>query len=375
MSMKYFPPNWKSSPPHPKHAIHRKGRIFLMVVLMMTVEMTAADIVTLQNGDRVSGFIRKADAKGLILKTEFMGEVTVARTAIATLTSDQALYVLLKDGQTLLGTLRPSETGFTLTSKDAGTIHLIAASIDTIRSQPEQAAYLAETERYRNPGLLDLWAGAVDLGLSLTSGNSRNTNLSFATQATRETRHDKGSVYMTSVYGRSKIASETKNTAGATRGGARYEKSVSDRMNLFGFGDLEQDVFQKLGLRMVLGGGLGNYFLKNPRTQFQIFGGFNINKEYFSDGLRRNSGEVMMGEGFSTKLSDRFSLTSRLAGFHSLNSRNSLRVTLDASAVTTLSKWLNWHLTFSNRFLNHPVPGATKNDILLTTGLRLTFRR
>jgi hypothetical protein len=33
----------------------------------------------------------------------------------------------------------------------------------------------------------------------------------------------------------------------------------------------------------------------------------------------------------------------------------------------------SWQIIFSDRFLSDPLPGLKKNDLLLSTGLRLTF--
>ena len=351
-------------------------RIVLLLVVLCTAGGTAAaDVVTLKNGDRVSGAIVKADAKALTIKTGAMGEVAIAREAVATISSDQPLYLGLSDGQTVVGTVQTVEPNLEVATKDTGTVALAPASVQTIRSQAEQTAYLAEIERYKNPGLLDLWSGAVDLGLSLTSGNSENLNFTFGGHAVRETKRDKASFYFTEVYGRSKVAGITEATANAIRGGGRYELFLNDRWNVFGFGDLEHDRFQELDLRLVLGGGVGYYFIKNDRTEFQLFGGGNLNKEYFTDDIRRTSGEITIGQGLSSKLSDRFSLLERFAVFPNLSEGGEYRLTFDSSAVTALSKWLAWQLTFSDRYLSNPVPGADSNDILFTTGLRLSFTK
>ena len=49
------------------------------------------------------------------------------------------------------------------------------------------------------------------------------------------------------------------------------------------------------------------------------------------------------------------------------------RVSLDSSAAHKLSNWLSWQATLSNRYLSNPPGGREKNDLLFTTGLRLTF--
>jgi hypothetical protein len=40
-----------------------------------------------------------------------------------------------------------------------------------------------------------------------------------------------------------------------------------------------------------------------------------------------------------------------------------------------LKNWLSWQITFSDRFLSDPLPGLKNNDLLLSTGVRLTFGR
>ncbi len=352
-----------------------KRNLLFLLALAALGAMTAADVVTLKNGDRVTGAIVKADAKALTIHTDAMGDVAIARDAVATIASDQPLYLGLSDGQTVVGTVRTAEPNLEVATKDTGSVTLAPAAVQTIRSQAEQTVYLAEIERYRNPGLLDLWSGAVDLGLSLTSGNSENLNFAFGGHAVRETKRDKTSFYFTEIYGRSKVGGVTETTANAIRGGGRYELFLNDRWNVFGFGDLEHDRFQELDLRLVLGGGAGYYFIKNDRTEFQVFGGGNLNKEYFTDDVRRTSGEILIGQGLSSKISDRFSFLERFAVFPNLSEGGEYRLTFDSSAVTTLNKWLAWHLTFSDRYLSNPVPGAESNDILFTTGLRLSFTK
>ena len=337
--------------------------------------VSAADVVSLRNGDRVSGAIVKADLKVLVVKTDFMGEVSISRDAVAGISSDQPLYLGLSDGQTLFGTVKTEDAGLKVKTRDAGMVPVELQNVQTIRSQAEESSRQAEIERYRDPGLLDLWSGAVDLGFSLTSGNSKNFNFALGGNAVRETKRDKISVYVASVYARSEVAGVTSTTANAIRGGGRYELMLGDRLNVFGFGDLEHDAFQQLDLRLVLGGGLGYYVIKNKHTQFQVFGGGNVNKEYFADNLRRTTGEALFGQSLSTRVFDRLNFTETLSVFPNLSERGEYRLAFDSSVSMALKKWLAWHLTFSDRYLTNPVPGAENNDILLTTGLRFTFKK
>jgi hypothetical protein len=49
------------------------------------------------------------------------------------------------------------------------------------------------------------------------------------------------------------------------------------------------------------------------------------------------------------------------------------RFSFDTTAVTRLSRSLGWQVTLSDRFNSNPIPGTKKNDLLLTTGLRVTL--
>ena len=49
------------------------------------------------------------------------------------------------------------------------------------------------------------------------------------------------------------------------------------------------------------------------------------------------------------------------------------RLQFDTSLTSQLYQWLGWHVTVSDRFLSNPVPGREKNDVLLTTGVRVSF--
>jgi hypothetical protein len=47
----------------------------------------------------------------------------------------------------------------------------------------------------------------------------------------------------------------------------------------------------------------------------------------------------------------------------------------DLGSATMIKRWLGWHVTASDRFLSNPVQGRQRNDLLLSTGFRLTFAR
>jgi putative salt-induced outer membrane protein YdiY len=353
--------------------------VLTVMVLGVLVSAANADQLTLKNGDKLTGTVVKSDAKTLLIKTEFAGDVTVQWDAITSIQTGQPLHVDLKDGQTVVGTVATTDGKLDVTTKTAGDVTAPKDAVVAVRNDDEQKAYDARMDRLRNPHLLDFWTGLVDTGLSLTRGNSATLSYNLAAKAVRETTRDKISVYSTAVYATDDTTPPSRTTAHAIRGGVRGDFNVSDRVFVFGFTDFEYDEFQNLDLRNVLGGGVGYHVIKTKDRTFDVFGGGDYEQEYFSadptfpTGLTRKTGEIVLGEELATKFGPRTTLSEKFSLFPNITNTGDFRLQFDATAATKLKSWLAWQVTYSDRYLSNPLPGFKKNDVLLSTGLRLTF--
>ena len=347
----------------------------VMCFIILYSGVLLADQITLKNGDRLTGDIVQFDGKLLKLKTAYAGTVDIQWEAVDKVSSEQPLYMSLSDSQVVVGPISSSGAQVEVKTTDTGMVRVDRQTIVGIRSKPAYDAYQAEQERLRNPGLLDLWNGTANIGLSLTQGNSETTNLAMGLAAARTSPRDKISVHATSLFARNTVNGISSTTANAIRGGGRYDINLGRRSFGFGTGDLEFDEFQKLDLRMTLGGGLGWHAIKTEQTAFDVYGGGAYTKEYFSTDLRRSSGEILVGQDFAHQVSKRFAIKERFVFMPNMSDTGEYRFNFDLSLVTNLNTWLGWHVTLSDRFLSNPVPGALKNDTLFTTGLRLTFGR
>jgi len=347
--------------------------LFLFIAL---TTVALADQVTLSNGDRITGQIVKSDDKELTLKTEFAGELKIQWNAISTITSTAPLYVHLTSGDTLAGPITTEDHQFRVATANNGTITTPKDKVKAITSKEEEALYEKSVERLKNPTLLDLWTGFLDTGLSEVRGNASSTTFSMAMNASRTTPRDKITVYFTSIYSKNKTNGVRVLGADADRGGIRYDVNLGSRTFAFGAGDFEYDQIQNLDLRAVFGGGLGRHVIKTDTTAFDLFGGGALNKEFFGNNVSRTSGEIQIGDTLAHKVNRSFQLTQSLIFFPNLSEGGEYRMNFDASGVLAIKKWLGFHITLSDRYLSNPIPAILKkNDVLLTTGIRLTFAR
>jgi len=351
-------------------------RLTTLYALLVLTHIGFADQVTLKNGDRLSGAIQKNDGKNLTLKSELAGVVTIPWDAVTAVSAPQ-LYIGLTGGKTVVGAVSTSPDGVNLeiATKESGAVVADKHAVEFMRSNEEEAAYQKEVERYRRPRLIDLWQGAFDLGFATTQGNSKTSNLNVGAAANRTTKRDKLAVYYTSIFASSKITGVKTTTANAKRGGIAYNRNLGQRWFAFGSVDLDSDQFQSLDVRIVPAGGLGGYLIKNESTVLNLQVGAAVNREVFSTGVKRTSGEVLLGQEYTKKFSKSTLLQEKLVFYPGVTEAGEYRMNFDTSFATILRRWLSWQFTVSDRLLSNPVPGRKKNDVLLTTGLRITFAR
>jgi len=329
-----------------------------------------ADQVVLTNGDVITGSIVKKDGDKLTIKSEFLGEVSMPWKAVKSLKSDQDLTVVMPGGEAVLGKVAATEGTLRVVSA-AASKSAPMAEVSAIRNSAEQHAW----ERLDHPGLLQLWSGAFDLGLAVARGNAHTSSFTNAFNATRATRKDKIAVHFTQIYAAARANGLNSTTANAVRGGWAYNRDVTPRLFLSTLNDYEHDAFQGLDLRFVAGGGVGLNAIKTERTNLTIGGGGDYSRENFSGHPARNSGEANFGDDLAWKFAKNSALTQSFHLFPNLTYTGEYRVNFDLGVVTAINKWLGWHVSASDRLLSDPPVGRQRNDLLLSTGFRLSFAR
>jgi putative salt-induced outer membrane protein len=333
-----------------------------------------ADQVTLANGDRISGSVLRSDTKNLVLKTESAGELTLKWDSIVAISSPGPLYIGLSDGQTIVGSVETVNGKFNVTTKAAGVVATTKESVKFIRNNDEETKAQAEIDHFRNPRLVDLWVGNLDLGFAASRGNANTETLTLSTNAQRATTRDKIAVYYTSIFSSSDFSGgTTQTTANSKRGGVAYNLNLNKKAFVFGSVDLESDQFQDLDLRFSPAGGGGYHAIATTPTQLDLRVGAAANREFFSTGLNRTSAELLLGDNFVHKFSAATHIEQKLDFLTNLSDTGAYRVNFDISAVTAIRKWFSWQVTISDRFLSNPVAGRKKNDAIFSTGVRVSF--
>lgn len=345
-------------------------RLFLSAFFILAgLSSLFADQVTLSNGDRLSGTIVKSDDKELTFKTDYAGELKIQWSAVESLTSSEVLHVRVKNGQTLVGPVTTSAGEIQVATANAGNVAALKNDIVGIRNKSEEESY----ENSLHPGLLQGWTGGSNVGFALTRGNSQTKNLALAFTATRATLHDKLGLYANSVYATNDAPGAVPSTtANAVQSGIRYDHDILPK--LFGYvtADFQTDALQGLNLRSVPGAGLGWHAIKSETTTLDLLGGADYTRENYT-AFTRNFASGSAAEEFMHKLGVSTVITQKLEFYPSFQSLGDYRGNFVFGTVTKLSKWLGWQNSVGDIYVTNPPAGKKKNDVLLTTGLNVSF--
>jgi putative salt-induced outer membrane protein YdiY len=330
--------------------------------------LSAADQVVLKNGDTITGTVIKKDGDKLTLKSEFLGEVTMPWSAVKSLKSDQELNVVLPGGETVKGKL--TTTGDNLSvAAPSGEKTAALTAVGAVRNDAEQHNW----ERVQHPGILDLWTGSYNFGLALARGNARAATLTNAIIATRTTTKDKIILHFNEIYATALVNNVNSATASSLSGGWEYNRNLNPRLFVATTNEYDHDRFQSLDLRAVFGGGLGWNAIKTPKASLSFQAGGDYNRETYMAGIDRNTAEVNFGDDLAYKFSGATSLTQSFRMFPNLSDTGQYRMNFNLSAVTSIRKWLGWHVSFTDTFQSDPVLGRLRNDVILSTGFQLAF--
>jgi putative salt-induced outer membrane protein YdiY len=303
-----------------------------------------------------------------------MGPVTIKWAHVKSLMTAEPVTVVLPGGKTVEGKIETSGDQVEVAGQTAP-----LPSVTTVRSEAEQAKYI----RYLHPPLWDLWSGYYDFGIADASGNAESLSVTNSLTAARITTSDKLSIYANEIYAKGEVNGKLGLTAQSFRGGWEYDHNINKRAFLSVFDTYSTDKFQDLRFRGVFGGGVGLHAIATANTKFDLAAGFSLDHESYSVNLAtagaapfmsRNVGEFYWGDDLNWKVNKLSTLTQGFRMYDDVGgSGGQYRANFDLGTVTKISKWLSWQLTASDRYISNPAPGRKTNDLLVSSGIRVTF--
>lgn len=240
------------------------------------------DIVTLYNGDRITGEVKSLNAGILNLSTDAMGTLRVEWQEIASIVSVYHYDVRLSDGTRHFGSFgEGSRPGQVLVKGDHGEYGVDWLQIVEVR--PIEDKMLDRIDIYLSAGYSFDKASSV-------------TQTTFNTVASYENENSQNE-----LTARSTLTDTESDTTSSAR--INLGRNVwTDRSQMFtaSFGNYETNDELGLDHRYALGAGMGRYFIDNYKTRLTGAAGLQIITENLSGDGEQQNAELFLSTRFRT---------------------------------------------------------------------------
>ena len=328
----------------------RRANAVAAVVLLWAAAAAAqgrTDVVTLANGDRITGEVVRLDRGQLELKTDDIGTLYLEWDNVLAVVANRLVEVTTYDGRVFLGTLQRTTDRSIAVVNGPDTVQLTTGEV-TLMSQIGRSFWRK----------LD---GSIDAGFSYTK-SSEVAQFNFNSDTVfRAPRHQ---VRIIASFTQTSKGEGTGNDDRGTLE-ATYLRYLGQRWFVTGLGRLEANESLGLELRSQAGGASGIRVINSNRAQMGIGGGLVINHEQGVDVEPTDNLEALATLRYSYFTYDRprtnLDLTAQY--YVGLNTSGQ-RVQFDASARREVLKDLFLALSIYDTFDSRPPnPDAATNDV------------
>jgi putative salt-induced outer membrane protein YdiY len=241
-----------------KKGIILRGLLAAALVLSSWSDAALADVVSLRNGDRLTGTIVRKETDELVLQTAYAGELKIRWQDIERIEANQALDLYLEDGRHLKGTIALGAEG-QMTIQPANDV--------PARFEATQVRWINPAPNISGEGIK--WEGRINVGAAETSGNTSTEKLHVNAELVARTLKNRYTGGFEGNYGKSLGEVNESNALGYLK----YDRFLSPKWYAYLNGSAERDLFKDIELRSVLGAGSGYQFIETPRTNLSLEAG------------------------------------------------------------------------------------------------------
>ena len=333
------------------------------VLLLIPWEAQAkrnTDIVTMKNGDHLTGEIKKLENGILYIETDYLsGSIGLDWLQVEKVQSTGNYQIILRDGTRVEGTIARAKVS---AGGEDFVIHgesgdRRASSSDIVEIHPQKRSFLSQV------------AGDVDLGYSFTSG-SKQTSFNFGATASYLSTRYFGSAGVTSTFSGQSGGNQTNLAEFQTLDGV----FITHNSILLGLADLLHSSQQDLQLRSTLGGGYGQYWVHTNHQNLLWTGGAAYTHEQFgSTEETTQSAEAFLGLQYQLFQFDRYNLHAQTLFYPGLTDAPRFRLTTKFGFSMKLVGKFHTDVQFWDNFDSHPPFNTKRNELGISNSLGLTF--
>jgi len=319
------------------------------------------DVVTLRNGDRLTGEVKALERGLLTFKTDTMGTVQIEWDKVAGISSHLLFEVETSSGERRFGSIDQANSAGVIRVSEAGGEATDFEALDTVRiSQMDTSG-----------SLRDRVDGSLDIGYSY----SNSTQISQLSIGAGLSRRNAKRLW---DFDLSVLESDAPGTqsAGSASLSAESRRFLGDREFWSALGSLELNDELGLDLRTLAGAGVGRYFRQTSSQEFAGLAGLAASRENFADGQTKESLELLLGIQYDAFRFDtpELQLTAGFAVFPSVTISGRVRTAANVRLRYEVIKDFFLQLAIAHAYDSEPQSvGAASSDYSVTTSVGYTF--
>ncbi len=245
-------------------------------------------VVTLQNGDQVTGEVRQMVDGMLVFATSMFGEIKIPWDNVAKLVSDQKAQLQLNDGTEVKGAITLDDAGLIVLSEHRGSQLVMLAKENVVAV---------------NPPIVDPamhYSGRLDFGGTANRGNTTDDQLNLNGELVARTPIDR---YTLAVEAKEAKSGATR-TASNQRILAQYDIFLKNKNYVLVNAKTESDRFADLNSRSSVGFGYGYQFVDTEITQFSGEAGLSYVYENYAHEANKSFPAMSLGLKYDRQFFD-----------------------------------------------------------------------
>jgi putative salt-induced outer membrane protein YdiY len=221
-----------------------------MLALLFMAWPAQADVITMTNGDRISGSVKRVWDGELYIEPSYGDEFSVDLDAVATIETDDPFEIELQDHSETIGRLAVDEQGQPVLVTDAGSQPFPPMSIEE----------LSEIDDYFD------WEARSDLSANVSRGNTDTTDMVWQAEGGVKFGDHRHQAFLSTQR------SSQDGTTTKEQDNARYNYSWFFRDPWFFQGGVgyERDPLRDLTYRYTPGAGLGYQFFNDAGRRLEV---------------------------------------------------------------------------------------------------------
>ncbi|HUV13783.1 MAG TPA: DUF481 domain-containing protein [Acidobacteriota bacterium] len=345
------------SPLTPKSILVLLCSIMFTALILPVRLLAASDVVIMKNGDRITGDVKKLNNGDLEIDPPYSGTNFILEWKQVERIESKATFI----AQTSAGDY---VTGSVRTDPEDSNQVFVEGETEVLPVEHSELVYLKPVDE----GFWGRLSASIDFGLSLTKAdgtrqmNTRGTvgyltedwSTSVQVDALRNVRDDADTTK------RSEVAGD-------------YRYYFAGNWFALGTASFLQSNELQLDLRSTVGGGVGNYLVRNNRWLFSAQGGAGWTNENYIDAdptaADRTSGEGFAGVELNVFDIGSVDILSSFTVIPSFTESGRFRMDFRTDFQWELIKNLFFRVGFTDNYDNSPVGDAPSNDWVFSTSV------